>query len=318
MSTTECFGIGRKRIVYNKCGSIGVEATIKITNMILYKYCDENGLKILENLEIKITPPIDFNDPFEFSPTAKESFNEKWILNELKKKSVQNEIRIQFKREGYYNAHKSDFGKYIEDNKEFVVRFIMETYPKVQIWACHGLMDYYNNNYGIFCLSHTATNILMWSHYSKNHSGFVIEFDFGNNENIYKVNYSKSRVRIIPSIDNKKILDQGIFANIALTKSEDWSYEQEYRKIYDLNIARKANFNEKNIYLTNINPKIIKQIYLGVFCPKSLIAEVKNQLNKPELKHIKTEQMFLDHYNFKLRFESEFKTIEDKLFISMK
>src|SRR5690606_23599589 len=33
------------------------------------------------------------------------------------------------------------------------------------------------NSKGIFSLSKTNDNILMWSHYAKNHTGIVIEFD---------------------------------------------------------------------------------------------------------------------------------------------
>src|SRR5450432_1717823 len=34
----------------------------------IYKYCGKYGLKVLDNLELKITPPNQFNDPFEFTP----------------------------------------------------------------------------------------------------------------------------------------------------------------------------------------------------------------------------------------------------------
>jgi hypothetical protein len=39
--------------------------------MILYKYGGGSGLKILEDLRLKITPPIEFNDPFEITPNTK-------------------------------------------------------------------------------------------------------------------------------------------------------------------------------------------------------------------------------------------------------
>jgi hypothetical protein len=34
----------------------------------VYKYCGANGLNILRDLELKATPPNQFNDPFEFTP----------------------------------------------------------------------------------------------------------------------------------------------------------------------------------------------------------------------------------------------------------
>jgi hypothetical protein len=34
----------------------------------VYKYCSNRGVDILNNLELKITPANQFNDPFEFTP----------------------------------------------------------------------------------------------------------------------------------------------------------------------------------------------------------------------------------------------------------
>jgi hypothetical protein len=34
----------------------------------VFNYCDARGVSILQDLELKITPPNEFNDPFEFRP----------------------------------------------------------------------------------------------------------------------------------------------------------------------------------------------------------------------------------------------------------
>lgn len=39
--------------------------------MILYKYAGDSGLRILEDLRLKVTPPNEFNDPFEVTPNSK-------------------------------------------------------------------------------------------------------------------------------------------------------------------------------------------------------------------------------------------------------
>jgi hypothetical protein len=38
--------------------------------VILYKYVDTNrrGIDILRSLRLKVTPPVEFDDPFEFAP----------------------------------------------------------------------------------------------------------------------------------------------------------------------------------------------------------------------------------------------------------
>lgn len=35
---------------------------------LLYKYLDQHGLDAIANLELRVTPPNEFNDPFEFTP----------------------------------------------------------------------------------------------------------------------------------------------------------------------------------------------------------------------------------------------------------
>jgi hypothetical protein len=53
-------------------------------------------------------------------------------------------------------------------------------------------------NYGVFTLSESNSNILMWSHYADNHMGFCIEFsrtsenDLGDPEIAHAVEYSNN------------------------------------------------------------------------------------------------------------------------------
>ena len=35
---------------------------------VIYKYCGKHGLTILQNLELLVRPPNQFNDPFKFTP----------------------------------------------------------------------------------------------------------------------------------------------------------------------------------------------------------------------------------------------------------
>lgn len=87
---------------------------------------------------------------------------------------------------------------------------------------------------GVYCLSEINDNILMWSHYASNHTGFCIEFE-RTKENDLK---PESCVPIIypdddsiPVIENEELESSKTFAKIATTKSKLWSYEKEWRII---------------------------------------------------------------------------------------
>ena len=52
--------------------------------MTFYKYAAESGIKILENLKLKVSPPNEFNDPFELTPKSKFTLTLDGMLNEMK------------------------------------------------------------------------------------------------------------------------------------------------------------------------------------------------------------------------------------------
>lgn len=96
-----------------------------------------------------------------------------------------------------------------------------------------GMHDLYDqmvtSKIGVLCLSETCSDILMWSHYADSHRGICLKFCATGNviETSQPVRYSNSRPVINPSNQTQdEMLDHAIF-----TKSEHWSYEQEWRLI---------------------------------------------------------------------------------------
>ena len=112
------------------------------------------------------------------------------------------------------------------------------------------------------CLSESIKSPLMWAHYADNHKGFAIGYDFRNNEitqcsncpnrsctdiklgMIYPVIYSDKRydatrygqwivqqqINRITGNPTEEFYDDGfLFTKAALHKSNDWSYENEWR-----------------------------------------------------------------------------------------
>jgi hypothetical protein len=65
-----------------------------------FKYCDKSGLLVLKNLQVKVTPPNEFNDPFEFSPVVRnpnpKAHAQKTVKEILKDPRFFEENRLQF------------------------------------------------------------------------------------------------------------------------------------------------------------------------------------------------------------------------------
>ncbi len=141
------------------------------------------------------------------------------------------------------------------------------------------MMDYVNQNleerfqqqlqnliaqWGIFSVSESPVNQLMWSHYAQNGAGFVVGFDAQHDfffstdaprrNLLRKVVYSDERVT-------------NFWRNpyfLFLVKKSGWSYEREWRMMKELaECSEHRIIDGKDIFLCNIPRGVIKEIYFG-------------------------------------------------------
>lgn len=119
----------------------------------------------------------------------------------------------------------------------------------------------------ISCFSERNDSLLMWSHYTVNHQGFCLEYEFMKPENIAFDPIFKESLN--PVIYDDEMLDmsgyvlhaqklkqmwsQRIISNVIIRKAKDWEYEKEWRLIqYFPNVEKGYNLNffkPKAIYL---------------------------------------------------------------------
>ncbi len=134
---------------------------------------------------------------------------------------------------------------------------------------CNVLDESILKEIGIFSLSKTYSDELLWAHYSNSHKGFCIEYDLKiltKNQTLNKyynfhVKYSNKPPKVtIPDISNSNpdINKNSLIKKYTSTKSKKWEYENEIRiitdkwgkKIYDFRAVKSIYFgfkmNEKN------------------------------------------------------------------------
>jgi len=87
---------------------------------------------------------------------------------------------------------------------------------------------------GVVCLSEINNDILMWSHYTDGHTGFCIEFERSDNNDLGKWDYclpvTYDAVEA-PSFDPPSLEEKASVAKIVSSKAPNWSYEKEWRLI---------------------------------------------------------------------------------------
>jgi hypothetical protein len=220
----------------------------------LYKYraYNENSLSMMIKKKIWVPKPTAFNDPFDCMFAIDENFSQK-----------------DYNRFILSAGSKSDlppgavFHQILEASKDGEIRQEEKDRLRKSIEAIQKFI----NNFGVYTLSQTNSNILLWSHYADSHKGFCIEFDrasdndLGNSEKAKPVQYEKH----YPVIKLAELIDDSVpIEKALLIKSVNWKYEQEWRLFF-----RNGNVEEDL-------PAPISSIIFGLRMPENH----KNKIRK--------------------------------------
>ena len=127
--------------------------------------------------------------------------------------------------------------------------------------------------------------MLMWSHYTGDHQGIMVEYEFGRGLptgfGISEVKYTFGQKRQVEK-------DKFIFNQYLLTKNKEWEYEDEVRLIsYQASKVYYERYSFPNPDRSKINARVLG-ITLGVNFPPSKLDFIKKiiiDLNKNKNKN---------------------------------
>jgi hypothetical protein len=126
--------------------------------------------------------------------------------------------------------------------------------------------DERRNRLGVLCLTEKADNHLMWVHYAKGHTGFVLGFNanapFLQEGKLGPIKYAGKPDRI----SDKKA---------CFYKSKDWAHEAEWRCVRE--------FKESESRLAAIEPELITEVVFGWNMDRSNISRIINALTVREM-----------------------------------
>ena len=261
---------------------------------VLYKYTSsESAVKILQNCTMKLTPPVDFDDPFEFEPgkptrpdPGTPNFK-KYMLPTIKKRTYYNSF---CKNTGFEDNYQSYINK-INSDLLFVSEVSEIGEKQGFLLSAKKIPKIKSDLFGIFCLSEVCNDILMWSHYADGHKGVCIGFKVKKllaeplKDNIKKVIYSSERVSIphgVSQEEGEKAVDK-----LVRTKSTHWLYEKEWRfscLLKENSLEKKDGNNNKGaiFYPFENGEDAIAEVILGCeicTCRKAIIIKRIQEIN---------------------------------------
>lgn len=240
----------------------------------LYKYMndDEKALDIFTEETLYFNQPMFFNDPFDcqFSFENNHKVTIKEITEGLKQKNIS---KISMSEKFRLKAKASHLIK-TDTFFDSVLRMTSESMY-------------------ITCFSQSPLNLLMWSHYSNKHKGYLVEFKFPVKKSIiygvglsanfipFPVNYSNE----YPKINNNDKKDSKTsFQKMILNKSSDWSYEEEFRII-----RRGKSLGNIQKYPSGI---VLSRVILGINIGNNFKEKLIKAVGIYEAKHKKKLELF--------------------------
>lgn len=247
---------------------------------MLYKYVGPDRIDLLKNHCIRYSQPEVFNDPFEFKPFISKIASEETVQSQMQEelpavlRQTYSELPAEIRASMTFEQFMLKSKKIMEHIPH--VNGIFNTLTQI---VRQQVSEQLANAIGILSLTETPDNLLMWAHYANSHEGFVIGFDNhhpyfderrGPQDEFHylrKVEYRKQR----PNTPMIELTGTELF----LVKSEQWSYENEWRILRPLQDANQVI--EKALYpihLFAFPPEIIREIIIGCRMPEEIRSQI--------------------------------------------
>ena len=277
--------------------------------MIFYKYLPPERIDILQNRRIRFTQPNALNDPFEARPNfhalaTREGFAGAFADTIRQAPPIWEHCRLVTQT----NLDQQAFTDKVERNPNYAEQVYnnlglsnLNTYARKRTYELCNIV-------GILSLSETPDNLLMWSHYAEEHTGFVLMFD--SSHDFFKgetplpgfakpepVQYKSERPC---TTVEEVIIKKATVSTIFLTKGSDWQYEKEWRYLKFLDDSDTPNTSRVKLF--RLPSECIRGVILGCCRAKELEDKVVAlRRDDPEFGHLQILQAGASTTRYELR-----------------
>lgn len=287
---------------FSKMADLGFEnlsADIQFdgTTPLIYKYVPPERvitcLPQVGNGVLRATQPAALNDPFEcavrsiFVEQSEEegnlSFSE--VLTCLSPVTPVSEFEVAEARQMYWSLFL----------RELLARQLSE-------------------RFGVVSFGARPDQLLMWSHYASNCSGFVIGYDVMQLAKLTRregglrpVRYGES----LPLIAGYEVLEESNINGLLSYKSSHWEYEQEWRMIVNLNDTigiGKSDEQGQPVNVVGVPNEAVCRVYYTERTRPDVVAEIVERLSDSRNRYGTNEPVKMIQSTEKFEYEAE--TIE--------
>jgi hypothetical protein len=233
------------------------------SEITLFRYFSPSKLPDFLRGYLSLTPPRYLtNDPFEFA-----------VGREAPDRSELSAMFDEFVRRDYADLSDSrrievsfnDFRQARNFVREgWIARVMSEDYKRGEPEAMQAGLS---QLYGVICLSENPDNLLLWGHYTDSYKGFVAEFAcfWDHTTFVPRARGTSFGPALQVQYEPKRPVISRDFSNAArcvCSKTEEWSYEREWRVVRLLATSEGGKTADGRCY-AQFPPSSLRRIILG-------------------------------------------------------
>ncbi len=244
--------------------------------MILTRYLGSHLEDILMNCRLKVSKVSELNDPFEFRykivGKLKRDVAAAYYRRRLEKEEFIQQIRNHNKFHGKSNL---EIKHYFQENITTIIDNMLDSVSDSNKQVIDDVTDAADRTVRIICFSKPTDKrlkeILLWSHYTQNHSGFRIWINISLEAPLpittSDVVYSDDLI----SIDVNDLYGgqdaMPVLKEAMMTKAKCWDYEDEVRAFMSKEYCKLEEVGGKTLEYLNISLESLTRIDFGIRFP---------------------------------------------------
>jgi len=236
----------------------------------------------LSNLMVRFTPPKELNDPRELAPRIHIRNPEQYAGVIVARNFQSGYVRLLLENPAMTEAEA--LSRCIAASAQLVDKYSANN-DDIGKMMFDIIMRTTNKNIGVFSLTESNNNELMWAHYANSHTGFAVGFNTETNFFFRKATDPKlcgELANVIYSDTAPTVyFDPGVMEipkDLFFTKTTKWSYEREWRMIRMLSAADYVV--DDTIHLFKVDSESIVSVIFGYKFPEIDKETVKSEFVK--------------------------------------
>ena len=280
--------------------------------MILTRYLGSHLEDILTNCRLKVSRVSELNDPFEFRYKVVGKMTRDADATFLQRRLEKKDFIQQLRNYDIFRGKSDlDIKHHFQENRTTIEDNLLDTMPDAVKQLIDGVAGIADEIVRVVCFSNPTQKqleeILLWSHYTRNHSGFRIWINLSLepllSNTTREVVYSDDLISLDINDPDIEQNAEPVFKKAMATKAICWDYEDEIRVFIPKKYCKLEKVAGNVLEYIDISLESLTRIDFGIRFPIEERDKLIERMNEKGLSNIEFFQCGLSYDEYAIEYE---------------